>query len=192
MGCRQAVRQRILIPSSRWFDPSHPSQPKGLLLRLLCRLWQTEYDPLAQLAEHLTFNQGVRSSNLRWVTSKALLRKQKGLILFYVFLIKVPNGWQESYKMLKWNRLFIFEKIHDDGINGVRKVEVSFSWCGNILCQKDEGQFSIENGRNEYVYSGLSVNTIHTSASVAVVWQLDQVFQQLFFCGLRVCSLSAV
>ena len=25
-------------------------------------------DPLAQLAEHLTFNQGVRSSNLRWVT----------------------------------------------------------------------------------------------------------------------------
>ena len=85
MGCRQAVRQRILIPSSRWFDPSHPSQPKGLLLRLLCRPWQTEYDPLAQLAEHLTFNQGVRSSNLRWVTSKALLRKQKGLILFYGF-----------------------------------------------------------------------------------------------------------
>ena len=26
-------------------------------------------DPLAQLAEHLTFNQGVRSSNLRWVTT---------------------------------------------------------------------------------------------------------------------------
>ena len=25
-------------------------------------------DPLAQLAEHLTFNQGVRSSSLRWVT----------------------------------------------------------------------------------------------------------------------------
>ena len=28
------------------------------------------YDSLAQLAEHLTFNQGVRSSNLRWVTNK--------------------------------------------------------------------------------------------------------------------------
>ena len=26
------------------------------------------YDPLAQLAEHLTFNQGVWSSNLQWVT----------------------------------------------------------------------------------------------------------------------------
>ena len=28
------------------------------------------YDSLAQLAEHLTFNQGVRSSNLRWVTKR--------------------------------------------------------------------------------------------------------------------------
>ena len=27
------------------------------------------YDPLAQPVEHLTFNQGVRSSNLRWVTT---------------------------------------------------------------------------------------------------------------------------
>ena len=27
------------------------------------------HDPLAQAAEHLTFNQGVRSSNLRWVTN---------------------------------------------------------------------------------------------------------------------------
>ena len=30
--------------------------------------YPSQYDPLAQLAEHLTFNQGVRSSNLRWVT----------------------------------------------------------------------------------------------------------------------------
>ena len=29
--------------------------------------YKTKYDSLAQLAEHLTFNQGVRSSNLRWV-----------------------------------------------------------------------------------------------------------------------------
>ena len=28
-------------------------------------------DPLAQLAEHLTFNQRVRSSSLRWITKKA-------------------------------------------------------------------------------------------------------------------------
>ena len=29
-------------------------------------------DPLAQSAEHLTFNQGVRSSNLRWVTNSPI------------------------------------------------------------------------------------------------------------------------
>ena len=28
------------------------------------------HDPLAQVVEHLTFNQGVRSSSLRWVTNK--------------------------------------------------------------------------------------------------------------------------
>ena len=28
----------------------------------------THYDSLAQLAEHLTFNQGVRGSNPRWIT----------------------------------------------------------------------------------------------------------------------------
>lgn len=30
-------------------------------------------DPLAQMVEHLTFNQGVRSSSLRWVTSRQCL-----------------------------------------------------------------------------------------------------------------------
>ena len=33
------------------------------------------YEPLAQLAEHLTFNQGVRSSNLRWLTIHKTLKK---------------------------------------------------------------------------------------------------------------------
>ena len=32
------------------------------------------HDPLAQVVEHLTFNQGVRSSNLRWVTMGYNLR----------------------------------------------------------------------------------------------------------------------
>ena len=31
-----------------------------------------QYDPLAQLAEHLTFNQGVPSSNLGWITKKGV------------------------------------------------------------------------------------------------------------------------
>ena len=54
---------------------SQPPQPaQGLLPEdyFLLRRRQAAYDPLAQLAEHLTFNQGVRSSNLRWVTRKAL------------------------------------------------------------------------------------------------------------------------
>ena len=40
-----------------------------------------EYDPLAQPAEHLTFNQGVRSSNLRWITSKT--STLVGVLFFY-------------------------------------------------------------------------------------------------------------
>ena len=37
----------------RWFKSSYPCQ----------------YVPLAQSVEHMTFNHGVRSSNLRWVTN---------------------------------------------------------------------------------------------------------------------------
>ena len=31
---------------------------------------KTTHEPLAQLAEHLTFNQGARGSNPRWLTTK--------------------------------------------------------------------------------------------------------------------------
>ena len=42
----------------------------------------TKNDPLAQSVEHLTFNQGVRSSNLRWVTKilKIIVDKEKSPI----------------------------------------------------------------------------------------------------------------
>ena len=43
---------------------SSPASPAKTLKKI-------KYGPLAQLAEHLTFNQGVRSSNLRWITKKA-------------------------------------------------------------------------------------------------------------------------
>ena len=73
---------------------SQPPQPaQGLLPEdyFLLRRRQAAYDPLAQLAEHLTFNQGVRSSNLRWVTRTALSYSRKGLIclffLWYIYII---------------------------------------------------------------------------------------------------------
>ena len=44
--------------SMRRFESCHPSH---LIINLI--------DPLAQLAEHLTFNQGVRRSNRRWITN---------------------------------------------------------------------------------------------------------------------------
>ena len=53
LGYRQAVRHGVLIPA---FVSSNLATPANY------------YDPLAQAVEHLTFNQGVRSSSLRWVT----------------------------------------------------------------------------------------------------------------------------
>ena len=53
MGRSQAVKARGFDSRMRRFESCRPSQ---------C-------DPVAQLAEHLTFNQRVRSSSLRWVTN---------------------------------------------------------------------------------------------------------------------------
>ena len=39
-------------------------------------------DPLAQTVEHLTFNQGVRSSSLRWVTKKIKAQALLELLFF--------------------------------------------------------------------------------------------------------------
>ena len=42
----------------------------------------TTNEPLAQLAEHLTFNQGARGSNPRWLTTKNRLVKTSRFFLF--------------------------------------------------------------------------------------------------------------
>ena len=52
LGCRQAARDGTLTPAFARFESCHPSH----------------FDPLAQLVEHLTFNQGAWGSNPQWVT----------------------------------------------------------------------------------------------------------------------------
>ena len=62
---------------------------------------QSKYDPLAQSVEHLTFNQGVRSSNLRWITKrevpKPLIYNSFGILILFmaeprIFLIRPQNS----------------------------------------------------------------------------------------------------
>ena len=53
VGVSPSGKARDFDSRIRRFDPCHPSHP----------------DPLAQLAEHLTFNQGVPGSSPGWVTT---------------------------------------------------------------------------------------------------------------------------
>ena len=53
LGCRQEVKARDFDSRTVGSNPATPAR----------------FDPLAQSVEHLTFNQGVRSSNLRWITN---------------------------------------------------------------------------------------------------------------------------
>ena len=57
---------------------------------------QNKYDPLAQSVEHLTFNQGVRSSNLRWITIRespdvVVYQRFQGFFHFYFNAFKTKS-----------------------------------------------------------------------------------------------------
>ena len=49
-------------------SPSGKATDSDSVMRRFESYYPCQYDPLAQLAEHLTFNQGVPSSNLGWIT----------------------------------------------------------------------------------------------------------------------------
>ena len=70
-GVAKWLRHRILIPAFAGSNPATPATGFYFLYR---------DDPLAQAVEHLTFNQGVRSSNLRRVT---------------IFIPSLPCGYGE-------------------------------------------------------------------------------------------------
>ncbi len=61
LGCRQEVKARDFDSRIVGSNPATPAR----------------FDPLAQSVEHLTFNQGVRSSNLRRVTKLYLMEHEK-------------------------------------------------------------------------------------------------------------------
>ena len=60
VGIAQLVRAPDCGSGGREFESHYPPHIK--------------YDSLAQSVEHLTFNQGVRSSNLRWITKEEALK----------------------------------------------------------------------------------------------------------------------
>ena len=61
LGCRQVVKAPDFDSGIRRFKSCHPSHLSG-------KLHMRHLGPLAQSVEHLIFNQGVRSSSLRWTT----------------------------------------------------------------------------------------------------------------------------
>ena len=70
----------------RRFESCYPCQIIPLIGEPLMR---GAYDPVAQLVEHLTFNQGVRSSRLRWVTNT----KSTSFGVLFVLVTQRVGAW---------------------------------------------------------------------------------------------------
>ncbi len=73
-GVAKWLRHRILIPA---FVGSNPATPASFWQQILV-------GPLAQSVEHLIFNQGVRSSSLRWTTTKKTISFE---MVFFVYVV---------------------------------------------------------------------------------------------------------
>ena len=61
-------------------------------------------EPLAQLAEHLTFNQGARGSNPRWLTKKIPLTMR--LEGFFVMSEKISESYLSNRFLTPQGRLY--------------------------------------------------------------------------------------
>ncbi len=64
-------------------------------------MWCWSDDPLAQMAEHMTFNHGVRSSTLRWVTNfgtvSVLTRSATAVTVAFLMSISSRKAIKESF-----------------------------------------------------------------------------------------------
>ena len=95
-------------------------------------------DPLAQLAEHLTFNQGVRSSNLRWITSKFPL-KSSILAILGDFLCPFSIG--TFLRILRYFTLF-YDKMYTKMYTTPFQSFTKLGYAHNFIFI-EQGRFSV-------------------------------------------------
>ena len=112
--------------------------------------WRQAFDSLAQLAEHLTFNQGVRGSNPRWITRKNLIlwnevfsinivfksslltidskidKVRQSFVDFYKFLIELSD--KELENELKTYRAYYVPAVAEKYISNMPVWDGNFNW----------------------------------------------------------------
>ena len=92
--CEQERRPPFGVAADRGAGLPRVAQAKKVLTNRICCgiiYGYMIFAPLAQPVEHLTFNQGVRSSNLRWSTRKRRLPRQSSFSMKFV-----PDGMGDN------------------------------------------------------------------------------------------------